>query len=651
MVNLDLGLDLENTGNFANTAPGVLLGAITAGGILIAALSQSQALGGQVSANGAMAGVVTQTNALVVTISAAAGLSGDFASSAAPDAMFSGLTVQANGWELDGTVVGVRDGGTYSGLNDSAAPGLVLGVSSKSWTSLGVETTITRNIFALTVTRQPYANHALLEETEVGADVNTTWALSQRIYSTDTITKATLLAGFFTDNGAGGALDANLGGENPVTNSSTLAYYNPQAVWLSPNLERITSTSYKPRLFAMHWHARNGQPVRAVTFTATDESLNSISQTVSTLTTGQFASSGKYANWYEPDLDLSALTDGELVTIDATIYPWVGDSYTISVSGETYPNANLTVLKVLNDAGGTYGTVYASVDGVGAGTPAVSTAAATADTTPYASIGLAAIAIQTYNNANNGRNNVDGGVVRLLANTTVQGIATNFGDSLGGRTYGKGELLIEGLNRATSIITDTGSSSGGRYLNSPLRFKNLTMEKLAGNFIFLHSGNLAERQLVLDQITFLNTGGGVYGAWLYRIGREYFFDCDGDDCGQGSEWGGLDIQGVATSVGCEWPMAAYNCIACGDGARKTIAGPATKLGVPKGQVFSFNFYTSNSAGNPAFKFNSVDVGPRGLCFVGNVSEGYGGTTQPALQISADSDVTPNINMIEAMNTR
>ena len=572
---------------------------------------------------------------------------------AEPDDMFSALEVRADGWTMSATILNAKVGGTYSGLNDYANPAIVLDVSSQSYDATGAQTTISRSVVATAYLRQEYPNGTLREETTSGSDFTTVYSLSERIYSGDTINSATIAAAAFTDNGSGGSLASNSGGVNSVTNSSGLAYPLPQAVWLTPPLERATSSSWAPRLLVMHRYARNGTPVRAVKFSATD-GTNTVTSTVTALTTGQYSASGLYANWYQPSWNLSTLTNGVLITIDATIYPWVGDEFQLSVDGDTYEtSANITVLKALYDGTGAFGTIYAYVDGVGGGTPAANTNAATAAANPFASISAAATAAITLNNSTYSRNNLSGVTIRIPAATTITGLGA---DTMDGLAEGDLPLLIEGVNQSTSIYENAATNTNND-IPGKIKWKNLTMRRHAtgGSIIGFQGKNNVANAFICEDVIFSDNGAGVYSGWLYRVGRQYFVNCSGNRAGQGQLLS-TNTQGTALVVGSTFvPVGLYNSVACKELGISTTNGitPHTAtpvLGNYSGCVVAFNHVGVSGVSSIGIYIGETNYGAKGISVVGNIVEGYGALSSSAMYFSADTDVTQITNAIEAMNT-
>lgn len=549
------------------------------------------------------------------------------------DDIFSALTVATDGWTLDATLLGSVAGGTYSGLNDFATPGGKLTATRKTPTPANPTATADFDVPLTSVKRKPYPNGTSLEETASGLDLTTKYSLAEFIYASESVS-ALFEAGFFTDNGAGGSSAANSGGTASVTNSSTRDYPFPQMAWLHHDLEHITGSSFTAKLWAFHTFARSGRPLHSVEIIATDQHANSVSGTATVLTSEQFAN-GLYASFYQVVLDFSTLTQGDLVTLDAKAYPWIGDVYQISVDGHAYGSPNISPIKVLNDRTGGYGTAIAYVDGVGAGTPAVGS-----DTTPYATIAAAATAIQAYNNANFGRNNLGGGIVRIMAGTTITGLGT---DGMDGLVDGLVPLVIEGVNQTTSIWTPSAANND---IPGILKFSNLTYRHLAAT-IALDGKNLVTNMLVFEDVIFDANGQARYDAANYQYGRGYAIDCTGDEIGQLGIYSAN--QGCVLALGCDFiPARTYSAIASRhEGANFDIIGSASSnLGTMKGPILANCVVSSNKTSTQIVVYGAQDFGPHGAAIVGNVLESYA-TTQTGLKVFGDADTTActNINIV------
>ena len=514
---------------------------------------------------------------------------------AAPSPMTS---VAADGWQA-----------TYPSpppsFNPVAAP-VILAVTRPGFTTAAAATNVVDPLTVMARVRQPYPAQAALSANQV--------ALSDFVYAGDT-----LPAG--------------------VTNLSALSYPRPIACWLTPDLERAQGSSFTARLSVAHAYARNGQPVAAVTFIASD-GTNSVQQTISAQSSRQWGS-GLYAPYFQCAIPLAALNQGALCTLDVIIYPWVGTAFQASVSGAAYPSINFTVLKFLNDRTGGYGQAYAYVNATTGnnGTAVVSATPATAAALPYLTVAAAAAAVRTFNNTTYARNNASGGTIRLVAGEHVHA-------SFQTVVMGEIPLVIEAENSAlksTTIYKDSGSTA----LNSTpskLKFRNLTLKKIGASVTMLdNSATLAtlDRMLVLENVAIDRNATSTYGAWIYKTGRCWMIDVSSattlgvmlDD------FGAVCKQIIA--IGCSGPFAStniYNAIACKftGGLRRVPSGANVELGV--GQLFSHCHITQNVDGSRALTSSTGTIDARGFAVVGCVLEQTAGETAPNFSFHADTDV-------------
>lgn len=514
---------------------------------------------------------------------------------AAPSPMTS---VAADGWQA-----------TYPSpppsFNPVGAP-VTLAVTRPGFTTAAAPTTVVDQLTVMARVRQPFPAQASLTADRV--------ALSDFVYAADS-----LPAG--------------------VTNLSALSYPRPVACWLTPDLERATGSSFTARLAVAHAYARNGQPVAAVTFIASD-GTNSVQQTVSGQSSRQWGS-GLYAPYFECDIPLATLNQGALCTLDVIIHPWVGTRYQASVNGATYPSINFTVLKFLNDRTGGYGQAFAYVNAATGnnGTAVVSATPATAAAAPYLTVAAAAAAIRGFNTTTYGRNNASGGTVRLVA-----GEHTHF--NFQSVVMGEIPLVIEADNpalKSTTIYRDSGSTA----LNSTpqkLKFRNLTLKKVGAAVTMLdNSATLAtlDRMLVLENVAINRNGTSSYGAWIYRTGRCWMIDVS-----SATTLGPMldDFAGVCKeiiAIGCSGPFAGtsiYNAIACKftGGLRRVPSAANMEQGV--GQLFSHSHITQKVDGSRALTSGTGTIDARGFAVVGCVLEQTAGETAPNFSFHADTDV-------------
>ncbi|HUF56670.1 MAG TPA: hypothetical protein VMM55_08945 [Thermohalobaculum sp.] len=486
-----------------------------------------------------------------------------------------------------------------------------LSVQRNGFDASGSAVTVNDPLTIMARVRQPYPDQASLTPDEV--------ALSHFVYADDTIVG--------------------------VSNQSARAYPKPVAMWLNHDRDRATGQSFTARLAVAHAHARAGRPVAAVRFTASD-GTTTVETVVSTMSVVSYAASGLSVPHFAGTLDLSALADDALVTVDAVIHPWVGDAFTVSADADAYPSPNLTVLKVLNDVA--YGTAYAYVDVAGDdGTAVVSETPATAQASPYATIAAAASAIQAYNAANLGRDDASGGVIRLEEGTHTH-------SSYSSVAVGDIPLLIEAVgSRAATIYQDAGTSTSNS-IPDLLKIRGVTLKRNASSdVIFLDNGaGDAAHLLVLEACTFDDGGHGGYAAWFYRLGRVVLIGCDGDRIKHTASFGTAAKMVVALGSAGECvgatTYAAAGCLDLNTTGYTDSSKTDDRVALVGGFLgFSHLGTASTSSGIVGM---GLPIGPRGLALVGNVIEHHGSTTPAAVSILADNNTDPAENLIAICNT-
>ena len=491
-------------------------------------------------------------------------------------------------------------------------------VTRSGYNASGGAATVTDAITVTTRRRQAHPNQASLS-----ADIA---ALSDYVYTTDTVTG--------------------------VTNNSTRAAPKPIAAWLNRDLERATSASHTVRMVVAHAHGRNGKPVAAVKFMATD-GTTTVETLVSTMATLAYTASGYFVPCFEGVLDFSTLTQGAAITVDAVIYPYVGAAFTVSTDADAYPSPNLTTLRVLNDRTGAYGTSYAYVDGIGAGTPAVSTNPVTAAANPYATITAAAAAIKVYNNANLGRNNTDGSFIRVLAGTYTMA-------SISASNTTTWPLTIEAADVANKLTTIWQDSGVSIFTSIPTKLviRNLTIKRTsAASVVMLDNAAGAQvhsNMLSIENCHIDNGGFAPYGAWINRTGNGYFFECTGSDAGQVTAFSSSNK--VWKSFGCNGKFAGgqttFGIIGCRIvSALNPFAQSAASTGqvAMAGPFIGWNFIQLTV--NVQAISSQVATGPRGAAIIGNVMEnGAVATTSPLFTWGDDASGLANENLLVIGNT-
>ncbi len=423
--------------------------------------------------------------------------------------------------------------------------------------------------------------------------------------------------------------------------AATEAYRKPQAVWLELEDQEAKSAAWAPKLCVYHRHAQQGRPVRAVKFIASD-GTNTVESTVSALTTSQYSASGLYANYFQPGWNLSSLTDGEFITVDAVIYPWVGDAFQLTVDGAAYPSPNISTLRAICNIGDTmYHKVYAYVDGTGVGSPAANTDEATAKANPFASFAAAATAAKAVNLAENGWNNLSGVDLVLSSGTTYSDRLSGMGGALD-----KLPCTMRGED-ATAVLTDGTSSASGSTIPPILHVRDINIRK-ERNFIMFRGDNTGNGYLAFENCacSFAN-GEGSYEALTYQYGRGAVINCTGPYiglCGQfGTTQGGMLFAGNA--FGGNQP---YNMVACN---AAQIATNNHQLGQADGSLFAWNTVSRSGNNGNAIQFQGDEYGDQGVAVIGNVVEIHTLVgSQTAFLVFGDGDTTTVKNLCESMNT-
>lgn len=375
---------------------------------------------------------------------------------------YQGIQV-GNGWWAEATLKNVTAGGTYSLTPDSAAK-VSFPVTSPGYDSSGNLTTIDRTVFATVAIRQSYPNHALLQEVQAGSDVATNLALSEYVYSGDTVGIGTVLTGAYTGLLAGSAT---------LTNNSTQTYPKVIGDWVLPP-KREWSGDLTLEVVAKHKFGRNGQPVAAVKITGTNGT-----DTVTKTCTYGLSAYGDNLETYAATFNASEFPAGGDVTFNHVDYPWVGDASAVFDSSTgTFPSVTQSCGQVYR-VGAISSPVYAYVTTTGIdGSGAVSTSRATAKTTAYATIAVAAAAIFAA------RPNASGCVLYIGAGTFNWPSANISGTT---RTAPDAWMSIEGdpddADPKTNCIINTVGATYVTWCNNGvgtmawLRMANLTLNQ------------------------------------------------------------------------------------------------------------------------------------------------------------------------------
>ncbi|MFA6414906.1 MAG: hypothetical protein WCV89_02915, partial [Candidatus Paceibacterota bacterium] len=258
---------------------------------------------------------------------------------------------------------------------------LTLEVSDPGYDASANVTTVTRTIAGVAHVRRQYPNGASKMISTDGTNLTLYISLDDWVYTGTTIVSATMASGFYTGCVTSGA--------ETKSNLSTIGYTKPVFGWLNSQQESSGST-FDVEAVAFHRHATGGRQVACIKFAANDGTTTSPTITTATTALSAKITQGQIPEVWKATIDMSTLAQATIATVNAVIYPWLGDSTAVlnlSTDGTAWPTSlPQTPLRVFNDRTGGYGGAFAYVDGVGAGTPQVSSVAATAAANPYATI-------------------------------------------------------------------------------------------------------------------------------------------------------------------------------------------------------------------------------------------------------------------------
>ena len=405
-----------------------------------------------------------------------------------------------SGWTAEIDIDGLSTGGTYDfGLganNDPTNAKMVFTVTSQGYDDSGNATTMTRTVYGTNYVRKVYPDNAQAYETDNGGSVTVRVALSDYIYSSDTVT-VTIASSFYTQGTANNSV-TNLA----VTNSSVESYPKVIANWSWPGYDRITGSTLKLRAVAFHRSAQEGRPVRAVKYTCTDQHSNTATDTVTTPSIDGTISDAVPVVEYVGTISTASLTQGDALTCNFIAYPWYGDAGSILNTGDgvnTMPTPLYAPQTYLLDKDNTYGVTVAVVDSVSgdnATGAAVDYAAFDSENPPAAFLNIfaAANAIAAYNNTNHSRNNTGAGIIYLKEGSHVW---TGGTVTAGGQATSPSWVTVTkfpGTTRSNVLISTAATT---KQVNEKLKLEdvkvtNSTVSGFTGmDTVWVHNSDIA----------------------------------------------------------------------------------------------------------------------------------------------------------------
>lgn len=523
---------------------------------------------------------------------------------------------------------------------------LTLTVSDPGYDAAGAVTVRTRQIRGTRVLRRQYPNAAERLMRDDGAAATVTIALSDLIYAGSTIVSVDCAAGYY------GAAAAGAVAGDAVANASTRAYYKPLFAWLNLQQERATGSGFAVEGVAYHRHAMNGQQVACIAYTGSDGTHAAAPQICGAPALSDIQTGGNIVEAWKASVPLAALDQGVPCTVNARVYPWIGDATAVldlAADGIAWPTANpQTVLRFLCDRTGGYGGLEAWVR-AGASGGAVGSRA-----TPYPTLIAALAGLAAANNATKGHNDHSGSTVWLMddgaGGAVDHGIAGNIATAAG--------LCW------TTIAVDAAATGAVRLSvgNGASRsFAGLGLYRFACPVVQLTSHNLNggsdvnSAMLAFDGP--VDVGGGTVTPLNYRVGLIWMrggtlSGANSANTNPLASAGAARREQVVLALGLTWAPGvnmsskAFTTIGC----RFSRVAPGEHQATfanwdsDDGRIFANNLLLDMRT--PAI-LGDQRAYRRGLALVQNVFERANVASQPALQVGADGTVAAIDNLLLA----
>jgi hypothetical protein len=472
-------------------------------------------------------------------------------------------------------------------------------VSRAGYTASGQATTLSETLYLTKRIRQPYPNQASFTANDV--------ALSDYIYSTDTLVGA--------------------------TNGSTETSPKPVARWAVTDRE-IVGNELTVEIVAFH---RNG--IAAVEFRATD-GTGTVTATTATPVVSPRSTDKNAVIVYRATLDLTTLADNANITVNAKVFPRIGGAASIGDS------ADKTLTREFSPR------VWRKNTARAAAPPIVYVASGGNDTTGYVGPDDALAATSpcaTLTGAINRARTVLGTTAGSLDGLRVRLTAGAFALSANPTANTTNSAVIiergTGVARADAIL----EFGAGNFTPATtyLRYRDVSIRR-QGAFYLYNSG---AGHCVLDDVL-LNLNGST-GAISGTGNCTFFFDGVTISGGIAAAFQFSTNQYIALLRGVEggtalsnevWPqLAIIGCLIRGG---RTNASTTADL---SGGVIAFNRWldAGTSSGGVIVISQSGTPGTviTGYAVVQNVVEHRNSSTQPALQISADSSPADTSHVI------
>ncbi|HWA64361.1 MAG TPA: hypothetical protein VG866_00680, partial [Candidatus Paceibacterota bacterium] len=564
---------------------------------------------------------------------------------------------RGEGWAAEIDIDGLSTGGTYNfnlGTNNvPTANTPYFTVTSQGFDDSGNLTTITRKVYATNYERKVYPDNAVANETDNSGSVTVRVALSDWVYSDDTLT-FTAPAAFYTQGGHSNSATSAMA----VTNNSEETYPKVIANWSYPGYSRIAGSTFQLHAVAFHRSAQQGRPVRAVTFVCTDQHSNSASDTVTSPTIDSSLGDTVPVVEYIGTISTASLTNGDTLTCNFQAYPWYGDSSSVVDTSDgvnSMPTPLYAPQYYLLDKDNTYGVTVAVVDatagnnstGAAVDAGAFNATDDNATTHPFLNIYAAANAIAAYNNTNHSRNDTGAGIIYLKEGSYAW---TGGTVSAGGLAESVPWLTVTKFPGATRANVLISSASGTKRINQHLKIKDVKITNTTTQ------GFTGMKALWVDNSDFASTGS----ATVYINTVNYFTDSqfynDNElqlftatlNSPRALVRGNKSMTTLSGKTLLGYTVLGNNFSWTGGGK---ITDAVSSQGSPtnSGPIYAFNILSKTSASSGLI--GAGQTAESGLAVIQNVLELVSGTTPPEVSIVADSSsVDPVSNVLFWNNT-
>ncbi|MFN0113332.1 MAG: hypothetical protein ACKVPY_01500 [Paracoccaceae bacterium] len=477
-------------------------------------------------------------------------------------------------------------------------------VTRAGFTPAGAATTYSDLLTVTKRLRQAYPNQASLTPSTV--------VLSDYVYAGDTVL------------GAG--------------NNSTEASPKPVAHWVTPG-RTVVGDSLTLEVVAFHRNARQGEQVACVEFSATD-GTTTVTQKVSASSLSPRASDRCAVIVYRAVMNITTLADQSPITCNAKVYPWFGTSASVRDSAAASAGREFSPRVYLKHTAKAANPPFAYVSTAGNDTTGVvSTSAATASATPFATVVGAIKGLKAATGVTGGR--IDGCLVRLMAGSFVAG-SLAAGDVTGGIQDHAAVTITRDPNAAKSAAILTFGAAAPRPRFPYLRIADCTVQRTGTQAFTGESG--APLQLVLDDVTFDNASNN---ASVLATANLWVYGCDLQNATSSPFAAGSNevrmIRGLLNASG----VTVENWLVVGSrltGGNHSSGLLSNGTRSSNGAICAFNYF---SGYRPAYGGLAETME---VAVVQNVIEFFSATSNTGLGMSPDSNLSNMVHAVVHHNT-